>query len=108
MKWFLLTSFFIVLSLFNSTQVQAQVHHHNGHFHSHPHTHYHYHHYYYPRVIGYQPIVRWYPSGTNLSVGPVNVLPNRSVRIQINSSFYRYEGYNIFDFRNGTFRYYPR
>lgn len=109
MKWFLLTCL-LISSTYFATEAQGQVHHHNGHIHNHPHTQYHYHNYYYnqPRIIGYQPIIQWYPSGTMLNIGPTYVSPNRSVRIQINSGFYRYNGYSTFDFRSGTTRYYRR
>ena len=109
MKWLLLTCLLIVSACL-STEAQAQVHHHNGHIHNHPHIQYHYHNYYLnqPRIIGYQPIIQWYPSGTMLNIGPTYVSPNRSVRIQINSGFYRYNGYSTFDFRSGTTRYYRR
>ena len=111
MKWLLLTCLFIS-SIYFATETQAQVHHHNGHIHNHPHTQYHYHNYYYynqPRVIGYQPIIQWYPYGTNLNIGPTYVSPNRSsVRIQINSGFYRYHGYSTFNLRSGRYYYYPR
>ena len=79
MKWFLLTCL-LISSTYFATEAQGQVHHHNGHIFTIIHiTQYHYHNYYHnyyynqPRIIGYQPIIQWYPSGTMLNIGPTYV-----------------------------------
>ncbi len=62
------------------------------------------------RVIGYQPIVQYYPQGINFNIGSVYVSPNRKyIRIGGYGGYWRYQGVPIYyDFRTGTYRPYYR
>ncbi len=107
MRFILLVIMFVVAELALSTEAAAQNgwHNHGGRWHQHQHNNYHYH---YGNRIAYQPIVTWYPSGTWLNVGPINVSPDRRyIRMGINAGFTRYQGYSTFNFRTGATRHYP-
>lgn len=97
----------LCISLFGTATVNAQdVWHNNGNgWYYHPPQ---YTYFYRPQVVGYMPVVQWYPQGTWLNVGPVVISPDRRyVTLGINAGFTDIRSVETFNFYNGQTNTYP-
>lgn len=98
--------FMFCLCFTATASAQNGLHQHNGRWHGHPHNAFHRH---FPsQRVAYHPIIRWYPQGTFLNVGPALVSPDRRyVRMGMNIGFSSITGYHTFNYGTGRSRWYP-
>jgi len=96
MRKFLLTVFFVAISLIANVAISQDFH---RFYPRYP--------VYYPQFYPY-PIVYWGYHGTNMNIGPVFVSPDRRyVNFGINVGFSQYNGFSTFNYSTGETRFYP-